>query len=308
MFRLACRAAMLAAVLTLSLATPAIAGPGILLLAHGGSEQWNGNVRALAEVINRERPVEIAFGMATRANIQKAIDALVQRGVTEIVAVPLFISSHSSVVTSTEYLLGLRAEAPKDLALFAKMDHGSGAPGTTGTSGHEGHTMPPVDGTKPIVSPVPVRMTTALDSHPIVAKILADRARAISKDPAHEAIILVAHGPVGEEENRRWLTSLSELAQSIGKTAPYATIDYMTVRDDAPPEIRNAATAELRALVDKRRGAGSRVLLVPVLLSFGGIEQGIRKRLEGLDYVMAPQAVMPDPRLVLWVIDKSQAK
>ena len=303
MFRLVCRAAVLAAVLTMSLAAPAAAGPGIVLLAHGGSEQWNGNVRALAEVINRERPVEIAFGMATRANIQKAIDALVQRGVTEIVAVPLFISSHSSVVTSTEYLLGLRADAPKDLALFAKMGHGSGA---TGTSGHEGHTMAPVDGTKPIASPVPVRMTSALDSHPIVARILADRARAISKDPAREAILLVAHGPVSEEENRRWLAGMSDLAQSIGKSAPYATIDFMTVRDDAPPEIRNAATAELRALVEKRRSAGSRVLLVPVLLSFGGIEQGIKKRLDGLEYVMAPQAVMPDPRLVIWVIEKSQ--
>ena len=36
-------------------------------------------------------------------------------------------------------------------------------------------------------------------------------------------------------------------------------------------------------------------------LSFGGIEQGIRKRLEGLDYVMAPQAIMPDDRLVDWI-------
>ena len=37
------------------------------------------------------------------------------RGVTEIVAVPLFVSSQSSVITSTEYLLGLRVDAPNDL-------------------------------------------------------------------------------------------------------------------------------------------------------------------------------------------------
>jgi hypothetical protein len=41
--------------------------------------------------------------------------------------------------------------------------------------------------------------------------------------------------------------------------------------------------------------------IVPVLLSFGGIEQGIRKRLDGLDYLMAPQAIMPDVRLVDWI-------
>jgi hypothetical protein len=44
-----------------------------------------------------------------------------------------------------------------------------------------------------------------------------------------------------------------------------------------------------------------RVLIVPVVLSFGGIEQGIRKRLDGLEYVMATQAIMPDDRLVEWV-------
>src|SRR5688572_32764739 len=38
-------------------------------------------------------PAEVAFGMATRANLQSAIDKLTARGVTEIVAVPLFVSS-----------------------------------------------------------------------------------------------------------------------------------------------------------------------------------------------------------------------
>ena len=77
--------------------------PGILLLAHGGSAQWNDNVRALAARVDKDQPTEVAFGMARRANIQTAVDALVARGVTEIVAVPLFVSSYSSVVTSTEY-------------------------------------------------------------------------------------------------------------------------------------------------------------------------------------------------------------
>ena len=37
--------------------------------------------------------------------------------------------------------------------------------------------------------------------------------------------------------------------------------------------------------------------LDPHLLSFGGIEQGIRKRLEGLAYTMAPKALIPDSRI-----------
>lgn len=48
---------------------------------------------------------EVAFGMAIRAYIQAAIDRLVARGVTEIVAVPLLLSSWSPVLTATAYLL-----------------------------------------------------------------------------------------------------------------------------------------------------------------------------------------------------------
>jgi sirohydrochlorin ferrochelatase len=276
---------------------PAPTRPGVLLLAHGGNPQWNENVRALAARVDRAHPTEVAFGMATRANIQAAVDVLTARGVTEIVAVPLFVSSHSSVVTSTQYLLGLRAEAPPDLAKFAKMGHGS----SSGATGHAHHIADPADGTHPVKSPVPIRMSSALDGHPIVATILADRARAISTDPAREAVILVAHGPVNDAENQRWLDNLAVLAGGIAEDRAYASIEWMTVRDDAPAAIRDAATAELRALVEKRRHAGDRVLIVPVLLSFGGIEQGIRKRLDGLDYMMAPQAIMPDDRLVDWV-------
>jgi len=43
------------------------------------------------------------------------------------------------------------------------------------------------------------------------------------------------------------------------------------------------------------------VLIVPHLMSFGGIEQGVRKRLEGLAYTMTAQALMPDDRIVEWV-------
>src|SRR5688500_11214861 len=96
---------------------------GILMLAHGGSAERNSHVTALAAEVDRTAPTEVAFGMATRSTIQAGIDRLVARGVTEIVAVPLFVSSWSSIITSTEYLLGLRAEAPRALALFAKMDH-----------------------------------------------------------------------------------------------------------------------------------------------------------------------------------------
>jgi sirohydrochlorin ferrochelatase len=278
------------------------ADPGILLLAHGGSKEWNARVLELAQKVDRSRPVEVAFGMATRRNIQAAVDRLSARGVTEIVAVPLFVSSWSSVVTSTEYLLGLRAEAPGDLAAFARMDHSDPA---APAMAHAGHQMEvPPSGTTPVEAKARItRMTPALNAHPVVADILQTRARALSRNPVEEAVVIVAHGPVPDDENARWLQDMRALAARMARDMPFASIDCLTLRDDAPPAVRGAATAELRALVSARIAEGRRVLIVPLLLSFGGIERGIATRLEGLPYTLADKALMPDDRLVTWVLE-----
>jgi sirohydrochlorin ferrochelatase len=290
----------LCAALSVTIAAQQPGKTGVLLLAHGGQPQWNEHVTAVASGVDATVPTEVAFGMATRANIKSAMDKLVARGVTNIVAVPLFVSSHSSVITSTEYLLGLRSEAPADLAKFVKINHGShGAP----AGEHAHHAEDPAS---PIASAVPVKMTAALNRHPLVGAILADRARSISSTPANEAVIIVAHGPVPDDDNRRWLDDMSVLAEHVRKAAPFASVDYMTVRDDAGPAIRDAATKELRAKVEAARAAGRRVLIIPHLLSFGGIERGVLKRLEGLDYAITTQAIIPDDRIVEWVLTSAK--
>lgn len=281
--------------------TAAPAGTGVLLLAHGGSEAWNARVRDVARDVETSYPTEVAFGMASRATIAAALSRLHERGVQQVVAVPLFVSSHSSVITSTEYLLGLRAEPPADLAIFAKMSHGhgghgAGAPHHGGQADpaharHADHAAP--SPTAPIQAAVPVRMTPAFDAHAIVGAIVADRATAMSTSPAGEAVILVAHGPVPDDDNRRWLADMGRLAEHVRAASPFAAVEVITVRDDAGPALREAATQELRALVSRHAGQGRRVLVVPHLMAFGGIEQGIRTRLAGLDYTMAAQACSP---------------
>jgi hemoglobin/transferrin/lactoferrin receptor protein len=278
----------------------------VLLLAHGGAKNWNQAVADAAAEVNRDQPVEVAFGMAARRNIQEAVDRLIARRVTEIVAVPLFVSPHSSVVRSTEYLLGLRGDAPADLEIFAKMDHGSGAGAHAGHAGHAAAAAPIVDGTTPIVSRVPIRMAGALGRHPLVAAILADRARSISEDAAREAVVLVAHGPVPADDNARWLEDLAALAGVVKASTRFKAIEWQTVRDDAPAPIRDEAAAELRARVVRLAATGDRVLLVPVVISFGGIENGIRKRLDGLAYTMPAQGLLPDARIAQWIRESAR--
>lgn len=272
---------------------------GILVLAHGGGEAWNASVKAVVAAVDSQQPAEVAFGMASRPAIQAAIDALVARGVSRIVAVPLFVSSHSSVVRSTEFLLGLRATAPADLAIFARMSHDKPTAGAHAEGDH--HAAAVEQNMTPVVAAVPIRMTPALDRHPIIGEILASRARVLSTVPAHEAVILVAHGPSPDDDNARWLADMAVLAAAVQTSTAFGSVEFLTVRDDAEAKVRDAATAELRALVTRHTAAGHRVLVVPLLMSFGGIERGIVKRLEGLTYVMAAQGLMPDDRLVAWV-------
>jgi hypothetical protein len=289
---------ILAAVAIPATAQTARAVTGVLLLAHGGQPQWNERVVDVARRVDEQMPTEVAFGMATRANIQGAIDKLTARGVTEVVAVPLFVSSHSSVITSTEYLLGLRADAPADLAKFAKMNHGSH---DAAADSHAAHAAPAADPASPVQTRAKIRMTAAFNRHATIGAIAADRAKSISANPSNEAVILVAHGPVPDDDNRKWLEDMAVLAEHVRAAAPFAAVEFMTVRDDAGPAIRDAATTALRETVQRQLALGRRVLVVPHLMSFGGIEQGLRKRLDGLDYVMTAQGLIPDGRVAEWV-------
>jgi sirohydrochlorin ferrochelatase len=278
-------------------AQPISSKPGILLLAHGGSSDWNNEVNKLAQATDKTIPTEVAFGMATKSNMEAAIRRLITRGVGEIIAVPLFISSHSSVVSSSQFLLGMISEAPPDLAKFARMSHGHGA------EDHSAHTSDP---TKPIDLPVPVRMTSALGRHQLVARILLARAQSISHEPREETVVLVAHGPVTDEENARWLADMSSLAEQMKSNGPFRDVRFMTVRDDAPAPIRDQATAELRKLIESVKAERRRALVIPLLLSYGGIERGIKKRLEGLEYTITNQALLPDDRLIEWVLTSTR--
>lgn len=92
----------------------------------------------------------------------------------------------------------------------------------------------------------------------------------------------------------------------MAKAERFASIDYLPLRDDAPAPVRDQATRALRSVVDRRIAEGRGVLIVPLLVSFGGIERGLRTRLEGLVYTMPAAALVPGDRLVAWVLEMAR--
>lgn len=283
-------------ILSFLLLVPGIVGAqGVLLLAHGGRADWNREVLALAARVDASVPVEVAFGMANKRTIRDALDRLVERDATSVVAVPLFISSHSSVMRATEYLLGSRDEAPPQMEAFARM-------GARRASGGGNAGDPDFDWTTPVETTISISVGGALDGHGLVAEILISRAQDVSEAPEDEVVVLVAHGPSSAEDNELWLENMGILVEAMRSRTGFSRIDYLTVRDDASEPVKEQATEELRAVVEGAVDDGKSVLIVPLLLSYGGIEAGIRERLDGLPYRMARQALLPDERLSEWVL------
>ncbi len=286
--------------LSFVLLTPGIVdAQGILLLAHGGRADWNQKVLALAERVDSSVPIEVAFGMASKRTIQDALERLAEREVKSVVAVPLFVSSHSSVMRATEYLLGTRDEAPPQMEAFGNMAARMAA---RRGSEEEDADEPGFDWTTPIETTIPITVGRALDAHDLVGEILLSRALDVSEASEDEIVVIVAHGPSSEEDNELWLGNMSILVETMRGRTDFSRIEHLTVRDDASEPVRDQATEELRAVVEGAVDEGKSVLIVPLLLSYGGIETGIRERLDGLPYRMARQALLPDERLSEWVL------
>jgi hypothetical protein len=142
-------------------------------------------------------------------------------------------------------------------------------------------------------------MTEALNDHPIVADTLMTRIELLSRDPASEVVIVVAHGPVADDANAKWLTDMSSIVNFMKTLRSYHRIDFMTVRDDAPEPIRSAATVELCAKVEQATRSGKRVIVAPLLIAYGG--RARHPETPGRARVRMPmEGLLPDVRLAEW--------
>ncbi len=254
-------------------------GVGVLVLAHGGSPRWNRTVRDAVAQARVSAPTEVAFGMGMHGHevqdFQSAVNRLEARGVKQIVVLPLLLSSSSDVFRQFEYLFGARAEAPWP------------------------------DAGQPLARDVPVTIARPLDGDPVVAEIVLARAKRLSRDPARETVVLVAHGPVEDADNQRWVDAMGGAASALERAGGFAKVERLTLRDDAPAPVRDEATRQLRQAVEQA-GRTTRVLVIPVLLAPGGIEQKIPQRLAGLAYEFTGDTLLPHPALARWLAARVQ--
>lgn len=276
---------------------------GILVLAHGGSEEWNQAVIEAAEPLKKGYAVEVAFGMANYVTMHHAIKKLEKQGVDRIAVAQLFISSYSPIIRQNRYLLGKRNSVPDPM--MPLMHHineykkmmGIKPDSSDHTSGGHRFYMP--QNLPQISTDVEIALAPPLDDHPVVAQILHERIQELSTNPSNETVLLAAHGPNAEADNKKWIATMESLSRKIQAIQqkngePYKQIFALTVRDDASDAIFNQAKAHLRALV-RQAGQFGEVIVVPLFLSSGGREQAVARRLEGLDFKWNGKTLLPDP-------------
>ncbi|HEV8578337.1 MAG TPA: hypothetical protein VGX68_04585 [Thermoanaerobaculia bacterium] len=258
---------------------------GLLIMAHGGTPEWNQAVLDAVQPLRDRYPVEVAFGMADACSIQEAVGKLEGRGVRKIGVVRLFVSGESWY-ERTEQILGLRDGAPAaapESACEGGHDHGAGA-----------HRM--------ALFRIPAQASFALSRQglaeaPEMGAILAERAAALSRNPEREDVLVLAHGPGDDAENERWLASLDARAEEIRRSRPFHRVAAMTLREDWP-EKRQAAEQAVRDFVSRATGEGRQAIVVPFrLYGFGPYE----KVFAGLGYVADRQGLLPHAFVTDWI-------
>ena len=251
---------------------------GVLVIAHGSGPTWNAPVESAVDVVGRTMPAAVGFLMGKGATPLQAYDALVRQGASRIVVVPLLISSHSALAEQIRFLAGARPDYP-----------------------HAEHMqLVPLKGSVPIAT-----VTPAMDDDPLIAAILADRARALSRDPTAETLVLVAHGPNDDDEAAEWTTAMKQLAAHIRTASPFRAIDTRLLRDDAPKPVKDRALAELHDAVAASAASG-RVVVVPLLLSPGAVADEIPATLAKLDFGWDGRTLLPDDRIAQWILARAR--
>lgn len=257
--------------------------PAAIVVAHGAEAEWNDRVREIAAHAGTGGPVEVAFLMGPEAEarpFQDVVAGLVAGGASEIVVVPLFVSSHSGHYDQLRWLTG-------------EIDS---------LSGYMAHHLEMAGITRP-ADPSGIRLAAALDDAPELADVLADRALALAESPAEQALFLIGHGPNSAEDYARWMANLRPVAERVASATGFRDVKLGLVRDDAPPEVRAEAVRAIRETIALQHAlTGEPVVVVPILVSEGRVSrEKIPSDLEGLDVVYTGEPILPHPALARWI-------
>ncbi len=311
---------------------------GILVVAHGSPDgAWCAPVRAAACNVDLPYPVELGFlEFVPGETINAAVERLDKHGVENIIAVPLFVSSHSDHIAEVEYVLGLRDSLPG--AYDADGGHGVGISGmgfmssakehastTAFARGKEVRRSVVQRGDKyfrsrmavaghpggygeeelvPVETDAAITLTGAIDDHWLAGAILADRVRALSTNPEGETAVLVAHGADDETDIAGWINDSESLAEQVDLRLRFVSgkepaLDLAGVRYSFLFHNETLhPNIKARAVVEDV-STTSGALVVPFMVSSGFFTETFIPQMElaNLTYAYNGDVLLPHPKI-----------
>jgi len=243
----------------------------VVVLIHGFGETGD---RVMAEAVQPMAdifPTAMSAGMSMMGSthIQKSLDDVTAAGAKTVVVVPMVSSRRNTLIYQWEYIFGLRE--------------------------HGGYFDVPRVSTDDRVI-----MTDPPAGHPLITRIVLDHTLEMSQDPEREAVFIVAHGPIFDEENQAQLKVLAAQAERIKELGGFWSVEGITLQDDAAPEVRAANVEKLRAKIAAATAEGKRVLIVTDLLAARSIQWKIERDLAGLDYEFSVKGITMHPDFTRW--------
>ncbi|MBP1153922.1 MULTISPECIES: CbiX/SirB N-terminal domain-containing protein [unclassified Paenibacillus] len=240
---------------------------GILVISHGSrSGDW---VRLVDEAVEAVRvpegvPVYSSFLEIVEGRlIQDGITHLESLGVTDIIVVPLFVSSGSTHIDEISYALGVKDKPllPTDLEPFAIRAR--------------------------------IHFTSPIDDDPIIADIIYAKIKALSRDPQKEILLLVGHGSIEKGFHLLWRRGMEKLAMRLQALGGF---DEAEVAMLLPDQI----SRKMKWWLDRK--PEHTVIVAPLFLSAGYFTgEVIPERLSGYEYRYNGEALLPHPGISRWI-------
>ncbi len=256
---------------------------GVMVMAHGGSEEWNAHLAEAIEPLKAHFPVELALGMADAGSMEAAVRRLESQGVRHVGLVRVFISGESWHERTLQ-ILGVQEGAPPR----ADQQH----------SHVETADMPMPMGFWKVDTELVFHVSSeGLADAVEMDEVVSARIRALSSDPDNEVVAVIAHGPGDDAENRRWIEKITQRTRNAHEKLGLRDIRVFTLREDWP-ERRVAAEREIRSYVAQANSRGLTPIVVPFRVQgFGPYERVLGE----LDYRADKLGLLPHPNVSLWI-------
>lgn len=268
--------------------------PGLLIIAHGApSPKWNEPVLALQEQVidalnmqgNPFKKVKICMMEFAKPTVADGVAEMERAGCDRIVVVPLLIAPSSHSHWDIPALLGLYSDEELENELK-----------------EEGAT---------IIRPrIPIVITPPLSKSNLIPEIMLDRVKALSTNPANEALVILAHGD--DFTMPLWQGLMKRIAVYICSETGISYADWAFVH--VGQSYSHAINVITGAAANRER-----VIIVGSYVSMGVTAmhqrfmrmakhamKGMDNPLDDIDIVTADNGLIPDPRLAKWIAETAR--